>query len=67
MLVYVMSLRPPRSRTATQVGSVPMTDPATFTGDHAEQLARVIEVRDAIEARLRAWIQTLPSTTGDRR
>jgi hypothetical protein len=38
-----------------------------FTGDHAEQLARVIEVRDAIEARLHAWFQTLPSTTRDRR
>jgi hypothetical protein len=31
------------------------------------QLARVIEVRDAIEAQLHAWIQTRPSTTRDRR
>jgi len=42
-------------------------DPATFSGTHAEQLDRVIEVRDAIEARLQAWIQTLPTTTRVRR
>lgn len=42
-------------------------DPAAFTGNHAEKLARVLEVRDAIEARLQAWIQTLPTTTRARR
>jgi arsenate reductase len=35
-------------------------DPATFTGTHAEQLARVIQVRDVIRARLEAWVATLP-------
>jgi arsenate reductase len=42
-------------------------DPAIFSGTHAERLDRVIEVRDAIEARLQAWIQKLPTTTRGRR
>jgi arsenate reductase len=33
-------------------------DPATFTGTHDEQLARVINIRDG--ARLEAWLETLP-------
>lgn len=37
-------------------------DPATFTGSHAEKLARVIEVREALRAKLEAWLATLPST-----
>jgi hypothetical protein len=38
-----------------------------MTAEYAEQLARVIEVRDAIEARLQAWIRTLPTTDPARR
>jgi len=38
-------------------------DPSTFNGSRAEVLARVVEVRDAIHERLRAWVQTLPATT----
>jgi arsenate reductase len=33
------------------------SDPSTFTGSHAERLARVVEVRDAI------WLTTLPLTS----
>lgn len=35
-------------------------DSSTFTSSHAEKLARVVEVRDAIEQRLHAWMQILP-------
>src|ERR1700759_607035 len=35
-------------------------DPSTFTGTHGKKLARVIEVRDAIQQQLQAWVQTLP-------
>jgi hypothetical protein len=38
-----------------------------MTAEYAEQLARVIEVRDAIEARLQARIRTLPTTDPARR
>ena len=38
-------------------------DPGTFTGSHAEKLARIAEVRDAIEQQLRAWVQTIPATS----
>ncbi len=31
-------------------------DPASFEGSHDEQLARVIELREAIRARLEAWL-----------
>jgi arsenate reductase len=37
-------------------------DPATFTGSHEERLARVIEVREALRARIDAWLATLSST-----
>jgi arsenate reductase len=37
-------------------------DPSTFTGSHTDKLARIAEVRDAIEQRLHAWVQTLPAT-----
>ena len=37
-------------------------DPSTFTGTHAEKLARVVEVRDAIEARIQDWLTTLGPT-----
>lgn len=36
-------------------------DPATFTGSHDEKLARVIEVREALRARIGAWLATLSS------
>jgi arsenate reductase len=36
-------------------------DPSTFTGTHEERLARVVEVRDAIRARIEAWLKTLPT------
>ena len=40
-------------------------DPATFTGNHDEKLALVVQVRDAIRERLAGWLSTLPdrSTT----
>jgi arsenate reductase len=34
-------------------------DPSTFTGSHHEQLARVVEVRDAIRDRIKVWLETL--------
>ena len=34
-------------------------DPSAFTGTHARKLARVVEVRDAIEARILEWLPTL--------
>jgi arsenate reductase len=37
-------------------------DPATFTGSHDEKLARVIEVREAIRARIESWLATLSGT-----
>ena len=37
-------------------------DPATFTGSHDEKLARVIEVREALRARIEAWLATLSDT-----
>jgi arsenate reductase len=36
-------------------------DPSAFSGGHAERLARVVEVRDAIQARIESWLRTLPS------
>lgn len=42
-------------------------DPSTFSGSHEEKLARVVEVRDAIRARIEAWLETLhggPSSRG---
>ncbi len=36
-------------------------DPSTFTGSDAERLARVVELRDAIRARIEAWLSTLPT------
>lgn len=41
-------------------------DPATFAGSHDERLARVVGVRDAIRARLEAWLRTLFITTPSR-
>ena len=35
-------------------------DPSTFTGTHAERLALVIQVREAIRERLEAWVASLP-------
>lgn len=45
-------------------------DPASFRGSPDEKLARVVQVREAIRARLEAWLSTLPgaatsSTTKD--
>jgi arsenate reductase len=37
-------------------------DPATFTGSHDERLARVIEVREALRARIEFWLATLSDT-----
>jgi arsenate reductase len=37
-------------------------DPATFTGSHEERLARVIEVREALRARIEAWLTALSKT-----
>ncbi len=34
-------------------------DPSTFEGSHEEKLARVAEVREAIDARVTAWLKTL--------
>jgi arsenate reductase len=36
-------------------------NPSTFTGTHEERLASVVEVRDAIRARIEAWLKTLPT------
>jgi glyceraldehyde 3-phosphate dehydrogenase len=44
----------------TQRLSWSFPDPASFTGTHAERLARVVEVREALQARLEAWLRTLP-------
>lgn len=38
-------------------------DPASFTGTHAEQLAQVVQVRDAIRAQIETWLSTLPRRT----
>ena len=38
-------------------------DPSTFTGTHGDKLARVIEVRNAIEVQIKDWLQTLRQTT----
>lgn len=35
-------------------------DPASFKGSDEEKLARVIEVRESIRARLKEWLLTLP-------
>lgn len=37
-------------------------DPATFTGSQDEKLARVIEVREALRARIESWLATLSDT-----
>lgn len=37
-------------------------NPATFTGSHDEKLARVIEVRGALRARIESWLATLSDT-----
>lgn len=37
-------------------------DPATFTGSHGAKLARVIEVREALRARIESWLATLSDT-----
>lgn len=52
---------------ATQRLQWSFPDPSTFTGTHAEQLARVIEVRDAIEARIKAWLQSLSDPPAKKR
>jgi hypothetical protein len=36
-----------------------------FTGTHEEKLAQVIDVRNAIRARLEAWIETFLSNSSD--
>lgn len=38
-------------------------DPSAFTGTHDEQLAQVIEVRDAIRDELTAWLRTFPTAS----
>jgi arsenate reductase (thioredoxin) len=37
-------------------------DPATFTGAYDEKLTRVIEVREALRARIESWLATLSDT-----
>jgi arsenate reductase (thioredoxin) len=37
-------------------------DPATFTGSHEDKLARVIEVRESLRARIESWLASLPGT-----
>ena len=37
-------------------------DPSTFTGSHNERLARVVEVWDAIQDSIEAWLETLSIT-----
>jgi arsenate reductase (thioredoxin) len=39
-------------------------DPATAPGSEAERLAVFVQVRDAIEARLKAWLATLGEPAG---
>jgi arsenate reductase len=41
-------------------------DPSTFTGSHAQKLARGAEVRDAISDAIDAWIEELPTSRGGR-
>ncbi len=38
-------------------------DPSTFTGTYGEKLARVIEVRDSIGARIDEWLRSLDAGT----
>lgn len=49
-----------RASRSASIWSVP--DPAIITGSHEERLARVIEVREALRARIEAWLATLSST-----
>ena len=41
-------------------------DPATFEGTDDERLAQVVEVRDAIGARIQDWLETLPPNAASR-
>ncbi|WP_441286949.1 arsenic metallochaperone ArsD family protein [Sorangium sp. KYC3313] len=36
--------------------------PSAFTGSHEEKLARVIEVRESLRARIASWLASLPGT-----
>ena len=37
------------------------TDPAAVAGSEAERLTAFRQVRDALEAQLRSWLETLPA------
>ena len=37
-------------------------DPSSFTGSREEKLARIAELRDAIQERIQTWLETLPAT-----
>jgi arsenate reductase len=50
----------------TQRLSWSFPDPSTFTGSHDERLACVVEVRDAIQGRIEAWLRTLSVTSTGR-
>lgn len=41
-------------------------DPREFTGSHEEQLAQVVEVRDAIRARVELWLKELDALSKGR-
>ena len=66
-VVNRLVLAPPANRSVPMAAEIKVLhwrfpDPASFTGDHTEQLARVIEVRDQSEAQLRASLRMLPTT-----
>jgi hypothetical protein len=42
--------------------AVRVFEPAMFTGSHDEKLARVIEVRESLRARIGSWLATLSDT-----
>lgn len=51
---------------ATQRLTWSFPDPNDFQGTREEQLARVVDLRDALRARIVAWIETLSTDTGAR-
>jgi arsenate reductase len=44
----------------------PFDDPAAVTGSDEEKLAKFREVRDQIDARVRAWIEEVASAREER-
>lgn len=43
----------------------PFEDPAQFEGSEQEKLVKFREVRDQIDARLKAWLRDIPETGAD--